>query len=201
MKKNDIIQAALKEFSTKNYNSASVNNIIKESNTSKGTFYHYFETKEKLYLFLIDMILSDKIDFFNKRAETKKDLNTENIFDLFRIQVEQSIDFCIEYPQYTSFIIQIRSESDKEIKNIVSKKMSTASKEYYYTIIKDNIDKKIIRDDLPIDFTQNILSYLLTNFLEFIKNIDCEISLENREFIKEQYNYYISFIEKGLSTI
>jgi len=198
MKKNDIIKAALGEFSKNSYDNASVNNMIKESQTSKGTFYHYFKNKEELYLYLADIILRDKINFFKKTERENETQNPKNIFELFRLQVEKSIDFSLAYPEYTAFSIQTRKETNEIIQEKMMKRMEFVSSDYY-SIIKENIDKGIIRKDLPIDFTVKILSYMLTRFLEFLQTMDCELSIDNKNYIKEQYHYYISFIEKGLS--
>lgn len=45
-----ILQAALKEFSDKGYNAASLNTICAENDISKGIIYHYFRDKDELYL-------------------------------------------------------------------------------------------------------------------------------------------------------
>ena len=199
MKKDDIIKAALNEFSKSTYDNASVNNIIKESQTSKGTFYHHFKNKEELYLHLADMVLRDKIAFFKNAEQTKHTQNSNNIFDLFHLQVEKSIDFSLAHPEYIVFSIQTRNEPNKIIQKKIFEKMGFVSSDYYYSIIKENIDKSIIRDDLPIDFTVKIISYMFTNFLSFMETLNCKISIDNKDYIKEQYHYYISFIEKGLS--
>lgn len=52
-KKQRIIAGAMKEFSKKSLNEASISNIVKNSGISRGSFYQYFEDKEELYLFLI----------------------------------------------------------------------------------------------------------------------------------------------------
>ena len=45
-----IIQAAIKEFGTKNYDNASLNTLCKEHHFSKGLIYHNFKNKDELYL-------------------------------------------------------------------------------------------------------------------------------------------------------
>lgn len=45
-----ILDAALKEFSEKGYHAASLNTICAENEISKGIIYHYFESKDELYL-------------------------------------------------------------------------------------------------------------------------------------------------------
>jgi AcrR family transcriptional regulator len=49
-----IIESAIKLFSTRGFNAASVDDICKEAGISKGAFYHHFETKQALFLALLD---------------------------------------------------------------------------------------------------------------------------------------------------
>ncbi|MCI1779635.1 MAG: TetR/AcrR family transcriptional regulator [Bacteroidales bacterium] len=51
--KDRIIETAFKLFLTRGY-SVGINEIINKSDTSKGTFYHYFKSKEKLFVEIID---------------------------------------------------------------------------------------------------------------------------------------------------
>lgn len=53
-KKKKIIEASKKEFSNKLYQEASLNQIIKESDISRGSFYMYFDDKKDLYFYLLD---------------------------------------------------------------------------------------------------------------------------------------------------
>ncbi len=48
-KQNRIIQAAIKVFSSHNYNDSSINEVIKLAKIPRGSFYQYFENKEDLY--------------------------------------------------------------------------------------------------------------------------------------------------------
>ncbi|MBK8417783.1 TetR/AcrR family transcriptional regulator [Candidatus Villigracilis saccharophilus] len=49
-----IISSAIKLFSTRGYNTASVDDICKDAEISKGAFYHHFESKQALFLALLD---------------------------------------------------------------------------------------------------------------------------------------------------
>ena len=50
-KQNRIIQAAIKVFSSHNYNDSSINEVIKLAKIPRGSFYQYFENKEDLYYY------------------------------------------------------------------------------------------------------------------------------------------------------
>jgi AcrR family transcriptional regulator len=49
-----IIESAIKLFSVRGYNAASVDDVCKEAGISKGAFYHHFESKQALFLALLD---------------------------------------------------------------------------------------------------------------------------------------------------
>ena len=49
-----IMQVAQQLFATKGYNGTSMNDIVKESGVSKGAIYNHFESKEKLFLELLE---------------------------------------------------------------------------------------------------------------------------------------------------
>jgi AcrR family transcriptional regulator len=49
-----IIDAAIKLFSNRDYNKASVDDICQEAGISKGAFYHHFDSKQALFLALLD---------------------------------------------------------------------------------------------------------------------------------------------------
>jgi len=49
-----IIDSAIKLFSARGFNAASVDDICVEAGVSKGGFYHHFESKQALFLALLD---------------------------------------------------------------------------------------------------------------------------------------------------
>ncbi|HUE98980.1 MAG TPA: TetR/AcrR family transcriptional regulator [Anaerolineales bacterium] len=49
-----ILESAIKLFSTRGYNNASVDDICAETGISKGAFYHHFESKQTLFIALLD---------------------------------------------------------------------------------------------------------------------------------------------------
>lgn len=57
-KKELILDAALKEFSKHNIHEASVANIVRDSNISRGSFYKYFVDIEDLYYYLYHEVTS-----------------------------------------------------------------------------------------------------------------------------------------------
>ena len=58
-KKNRIIDAALAEFSARPFNEASITNIVKNADISRGSFYQYFGNKENIYKYLVSYLYTN----------------------------------------------------------------------------------------------------------------------------------------------
>jgi TetR/AcrR family transcriptional regulator len=60
-KQNLIFDACVKEFSSFPYSQASINQIIKNANISRGSFYQYFEDKWDAYEMMLNRITLEKL--------------------------------------------------------------------------------------------------------------------------------------------
>ncbi|MDP3386938.1 MAG: TetR/AcrR family transcriptional regulator [Eubacteriales bacterium] len=202
MKRDDIIQAAIEEFGKYDYNRASVNTIIENSETSKGTFYHYFKNKADLYLLLIQKVSFEKMKFLHSTADTDLTVGTElSIFELLRTQMEASVRFASAYPLYAMFSSKVANETNQEIRKKIDAEIGHATNEYFSELVKQNIKDKILRDDMPEEFVIKILVYMISHFNEFLLRSGIQVEFENTTKITEYLNYYVSFMEKGLGTI
>lgn len=196
MRKEDIIDAAFDEFGQYNYDRASVNSIIEKSKTSKGTYYHYFKSKESLYFELINKVLEEKIRFL--KEENVELSSNASLFDIFRCNIGSAMHFAIEYPKYAKFLEKVAIETNIEIKNKTQEIIGKSTNEYLRSLINNNVRQKIIRDDLPKELIYDFMTYYFTKFNDFISSAHIEIKVENAEKIDEYLNYYIDILENGI---
>ena len=54
-----LLEAALKCFAVHGYNAASIDQICSEAGVSKGAFYHHFESKQGMFMALLESWLAD----------------------------------------------------------------------------------------------------------------------------------------------
>ena len=73
-----ILEAAVKQFSVSGYNKASVDNICEQAGVSKGAFYHHFQTKQDVFLALLDGWLQT----FDQAIEASKDRPVPETFQM-----------------------------------------------------------------------------------------------------------------------
>lgn len=75
-KRTRIIKAAIDLFSTHSYEGTSISQIAKQAGISKGLFYSYFDSKEKLLealLFDVFELMKSRLDIFDKKSITRED--------------------------------------------------------------------------------------------------------------------------------
>lgn len=95
-----ITEAALIEFSSNIYNEASINQIIKTADISRGSFYKYFEDKEDLYFYMVHIVFENTAITF---IDTLSDMESMNILRLYRESFRYHLNL-LSNPQYKSFI-------------------------------------------------------------------------------------------------
>jgi len=71
-----IISSAIKLFSIRGFNAASVDDICADAGISKGAFYHHFKSKQELFLALLDGWLKT----IDNAIEASKDLTVPETF-------------------------------------------------------------------------------------------------------------------------
>jgi AcrR family transcriptional regulator len=105
-----IMEAAIKLFSVRGYNKASVDDICEEAGISKGAFYHHFKSKQALFLALLDGWLQ----FVDTAIEATQDKTVPETF----MQMTQAFPYIFEtagenLPMFLEFWLQ--ASRDKKI--------------------------------------------------------------------------------------
>lgn len=190
-KKEDLLQAALNEFSIKKYEEASLNNIIKKANISKGTFYYHFEDKLDLYLYLLESSVKTKWEFINNRLKNIDGIN--DIFEKFKLQARIGAEFASAHPEYYNLSKMFLKEKGKEIYEIAKRKLSGDSINPLKNMIETAIEEGNFRNDIPNEFIIKVLSFMFTNFDEIFYGEDLDI-----DSVINNLDYYVDFIKNGI---
>jgi AcrR family transcriptional regulator len=105
-----IMDAAVKLFSTRGFTAASVDDICQEAGISKGAFYHHFESKQALFLALLDGWLQE----IDSAIQASKDKTAPETF----MQMTEAFPYLFEtagegLPMFLEFWLQ--ASRDKTI--------------------------------------------------------------------------------------
>ncbi|OQY09995.1 MAG: hypothetical protein B6I29_02385 [Marinitoga sp. 4572_148] len=179
-----ILKAAFIVFSKEGYQKASVNKIIKAAGVSKGALYHYFKSKEELYLQVIEFYFRamieeiKKVDFSD--IEILKEMGLINIKNYRRNQNTQkfTIDFFLQamlnkkvrkkMNEYLNIFIQIlkeKLESEKQ-KNIIKKDVDTGILAQKIFIMLDSLGMYISLETEVIEPEKIWIDFIENNILK-----------------------------------
>lgn len=187
MNKSDtILKVALTEFSNNDFENASINKIIKDANTSKGNFYHYFDNKEELYITLVKEAWQKKMEFMSITNES-------SIFILLQKQVMAGIKFSKENPEYYQLSRRFAKETNKNIYNrVLSEIANEFANENTNSISPINYDSSMISNEFPKEFVDKFFSFIFNNINDLIDDND------DLSKIEEELLLIIKVLKNGL---
>jgi TetR/AcrR family transcriptional regulator len=170
-KKNKILDAAIQEFSTHRFSEASINQIVKTAEISRGSFYQYFDTKEDLYLYVLTEIGKKKMEVATHTRELRPEAD---FFETYIYMMENILAWAKENPVYYQIGMLMDIDDSEFITNLKAK-------------FPEGL--KPLRDSIEFDKQRGLIK----------KDVDTELLLDlvytvQTSFIKE---YYSTGSDKG----
>lgn len=190
-KRERIISACITEFSKYGYQNSSTNRIIAASGISKGSLFKYFESKEELYFYILDLAASEMIADLNGKAANLS-------ADIFTMAAEYSaLEFSLyaEHPEKARIIIDAFTKSDSELYRRISEKYSGRDDDIYYELFK-NIDSTQFYHDKQK--TIDIFKWFLKGFN---KDFSEKIQFGSSEEIEEAKNSYLTQLTEHMAVL
>ena len=141
-KKQKIIDAALKVFAVKGFNSAKISDIAKEAKIADGTIYIYFKKKDDIIISLFQ----DKMGAFNKLLKEKIE-EKKNAIDKLKTFISIHLKILSEKRELAEiFTIELRQSS-----KFMESYQNTELKDYaklLMSIIDEGKKNKLFKDDI-----------------------------------------------------
>jgi len=137
--KNRIVDAAWKLFYEKGYDDTTVDDIIRLSDTSKGSFYYYFSSKDAL-LDTLATILDENYAKLEKELEKHSDMNSFDKLMYLNYQahlfMEKKIDVALVASLYSTQLIA------KGARNLLDQNRT------YYKLVNRIVEEGHIRNQI-----------------------------------------------------
>lgn len=170
----EIINAAKKVFLEKGYVNATMEDIIDETELSKGGVYHYFNNKSDICVKLMDSVTSDKLDLTDKLNKHNPDIIEEICNYFIKLLKTDS-----EEVQLVSIIL-IDTRNDAKLQNkiheqFVGRDLSIIS-EYVYS--RMNVKNKKIFERKLYFFLEIFHALLYYKYIETINYHQIELELK-----------------------
>lgn len=197
-KRDAILNAALKEFSSQGYDKASTNIIAKEAGISKALMFHYVSSKQELFFVVYDYFS----DLIRREYFEQMDFNERDIFARLQQSYLLQLKLTEKYPWILEFNKLSRDTNSEEI----NKKLQDKRKQEHadcYPKLFDDIDESLFRKGLEINackqfifwsnvgFTDEILEEFRNNALPLIDG-EAVISKLDHYFAELRKIFYAS---------
>lgn len=142
-KREAIEQASILEFANHTFSEASINQIVKASNISRGSFYQYFEDKEDCYLHILTMIAKEKMELFGTIVNRSEQ---DSIFDEYEQMLEATIEWIKQKPLYYQMGMYMDMDDSEFIRKLI--KRNQASMDYFIQLVKRDQDRGLIKSSI-----------------------------------------------------
>jgi Transcriptional regulator len=181
-KKKRIFEAAVREFSTRRFSEASINQIIKNAGIPKGSFYQYFTDKEDLYLYMWEQIN-------NEKHEAAGGIEIDPEADIFEICVQgmkAAFEWAMLRPDYSRIGISMWNDNSEFMTGLRAVTIERARQQ-----IDRDKERGFIKPDVDSALVVDIIVTLILNEGFFV-------GLDKESYIKKLSNV-IKIIKEGVS--
>lgn len=154
-KQNQILKAAIEEFSVNGFNGTSINKVAKRAEISIGAMYSYFESKDDLFLSVVERLFGVLEGVLHE-----VDLDGD-ILDIIEALFYRAHDYAMTYPEMNQIYLDFSTHSLSNLSSKVSRRLETITKNLYMEVIhKAQSNRKA---DPTIN--ASVLSFMIDNLI------------------------------------
>ena len=190
-KKKHIINIATKEFVENGYEGASTNHMTKAMGISKGSLFHYFGSKEALYLYIVDQSVTQVVKRVNESMVNIPD----DFIEFIKISAVMEFDLYIENPQMMHLFKEAFSGKTEISKKILKHYRVEADQFFDQMTAEYDFPSSAYKRDYIMNVFRWVLKGLNDNFLDEINTLE-----DNGEKLKHRYlnelNIYLNMLKQ-----
>lgn len=191
-----ILDISVEEFYQQGYEKASISRIVETAGIAKGSFYQYFEGKEDLFRYIVQLAREKQFVYASKLLEDSSDLP---FFKLLEVLFMGSLAFMKDNARLASVMERFMKSSDAELKEIIMGENVKISDQFNQQILAEAAAKNEIRPVLNIALTAHMLTSLTQAMVDYLRSQHKELtSIEEKEF-EELVDEALYFLKNGLS--
>jgi AcrR family transcriptional regulator len=192
-KRDRILSTAVEEFATNSYDQASINRIVANAGIAKGSFYQYFEDKQDLFFYLLDLMVETKSTYISPYLQNP---DQHDFFTLLREIYLSGLQFARDYPKYTEIGNRLLEDQNSAVFRKYSKSRSPIAEEYFTKLIDMAIDRKEIRNDID----RRLLVYMVASMNSMVIEYHARyVSKQYDETMMETLDTFIDFLKNGIA--
>ncbi|WP_332237036.1 TetR/AcrR family transcriptional regulator [Sporolactobacillus sp. KGMB 08714] len=159
-KKDRIFDAAMQEFSARSFGEASLNQIIKNAGIPKGSFYQYFDNKEDIYLYMIEVISKEKSEILSQVKGMDPDAD---VFEVIMYSTREALEQGSEKPGYVELGMRMELDNSE-----ITMKIRESSTDKFVKMVERDKKRGLIKPDVDSELVINMISTFSLN--EYYRN-------------------------------
>lgn len=191
-KRNLICQVAIAEFAAHSFAQASINRIVAGSGIAKGSFYQYFENKNDLFLYLVQLVEDEKLNYL---APVVRNPEQHDFFRLLRELSRSGIQFAVVHPQYAEISKKLLASKGTSIYKEVREHIMPFGLGFFETLLENAITKGEVRADIDT----KMLTYMVTSMYALVIEYYLEhVDPEYDETMMDTIDQFLDFLRHGV---
>jgi AcrR family transcriptional regulator len=178
-----VVMAAAEEFALKDYESASLSEIIKRIGIAKGSFYRYFDSKLSLYRYVLNygvqLRLQHEGSFLGKPVE--------DFFDLLVTNFQAKLAFDLQHPLFGALSYKVLQEQHEEVR-ATQQELKKQILDVLNDMLKEQQRRGVVRKDIDREMMAYSIFQLqagMYDYLAYRYGIDIAANIRERKPILE----------------
>lgn len=174
--KQRILDAALKEFSQKGYEGASLNTVCLEEGISKGIIYHHFKDKNELYLLCVEKCFAELTEYLKITAEQMTGSAEEQLQEYFHAR----LCFFAEYPLYLGIFADAAFNPPSNLAQKIAE-LRQGFDAQNISVLTKMLESEHLREGLSVEaLVEDFRMYMDYFNMRFQADISSDCSIEER---------------------
>ncbi|WP_017294521.1 TetR/AcrR family transcriptional regulator [Geminocystis herdmanii] len=187
-----IIEKSLQQFANHSYEVVSISRIVLEAKIAKGSFYQYFEGKEDLYLYLVDIGIAKQKSFMENADLPAIE---DGFFPYLRALLKTALDFQLNHPYFTQILFRNPHYGDIPFRDEVFRRTKAVS----IAFIKEKIEYSIEIGQLPKYINPDIVAFMIVTMGNELRQfIPRYLGIKVQKLVKEDTPLNITAINQTL---
>ncbi|MFZ5975975.1 MAG: TetR/AcrR family transcriptional regulator [Bacillota bacterium] len=181
-KRQRILEACIGEFAAKGYVKANTNEIVKKAGISKGLLFHYFGSKKRLYLYIVDHALKT----VSKALEDELGSLPGEYFEMVAEVSAMKMRMAFRYPMEYRILLDAYFNTPDELKDDIGREYATIFEKQKEKCAA-MMDKSRLRDDVSPEQAFDLIYACAQGVFNPIVNTHEKMTLEEAMEKIEQY--------------
>lgn len=190
-----ICNVAIDEFAKHSFDLASINRIVAKAGIAKGSFYQYFDDKEDLFQYLLQLTAEQKATYVSPAMQKPEEYD---IFTLMREFYLSGIQFVVEHPDQAAIGKRLLENKNSPIYDEVMADYWPTTVDFFETLLETAIQKGEIRSDLDVRMFAYLIASMNRHVVEYYMEY---VNRDNFEDMMDTIDKFLSFLRVGIGGV